>query len=270
MLNHAYICPMQWVDVKTRITGMLRYLWAGKSRYHIHSPFVFKLVNGVLRDKRPFYDLQAIKTQRNRLLNDRTTINIQEVSTTNAPIATTVATLTRRTAIPKKYGELLFRLVNYYQAQRILEVGTGLGISTAYISCANRSAQVIGLEGDEARADVARKVLSALRCPVDVRVGKFEDTLQQAVLNLGEIDMVFLDGNHKLEPTLQYFEVILPALHENSLVIVDDIYWSAEMLSAWEILKSHPRVTLSVDLYRMGLLFFTLDFKQPQHHQLYY
>lgn len=262
---------MQWDDIQTRVSGMLRYLWEGKSRYHIHSPFVFDLVNKVLRDKRRFYDLDVIQEKRLGLLNDKSTLDISEANDPGAIKHVSIASLTRRTAIPQKYGELLFRLANHYSAHNILEVGTGLGVSMAYMACASKTGHIIGLEGDKARAEIADRLLQQLNCShVSLRVGNFEDTLLQAVHDLGQIDMAFLDGNHQQEPTLRYFETLLPALHSKSLVVVDDIYWSADMQAAWQQLKQHPRVTLSIDLYRLGILFFNPDFKQSQHHRLYY
>ena len=263
---------MQWTDIQTRVSGLLQYLWQGKSHYHIHSPFVFDLVNKVLRDKRNFYDLELIEQKRIALLDDNTPLDIKEVTLPDSGLKrTSVAALARKTAIPSKYGQLLFRLANHYRAKQILEIGTGIGISTSYLACSNRKGRMISLEGDPARAAIAKKLLHQLNCSsVEVREGNFEVTLPDAVHDLGNIDLVFMDGNHQLDATLHYFETILPALHENSLVVVDDIYWSADMELTWQQLQQHSKVSLSIDLYRLGLLFFTPDFVVPQHHRLYY
>jgi predicted O-methyltransferase YrrM len=67
---------------------------------------------------------------------------------------------------------------------------------------------------------------------------------------------VFVDGNHQKEATLRYFKLCLPKVHENSLLIFDDIYWSRGMKEAWNEIKAHPEVTVTVDLFWIGLVYF--------------
>ena len=89
--------------------------------------------------------------------------------------------------------------------------------------------------------------------------------LEQALSGIDLLDLAFIDGNHRKEPTLRYFDTLLAKINNASILIFDDIHWSAEMEEAWEIIKMHSSVTLSIDLFFIGLIFFRNDFKVKQH-----
>jgi predicted O-methyltransferase YrrM len=94
--------------------------------------------------------------------------------------------------------------------------------------------------------------------------GDFAKTLPVLLESLQQIDLAFVDGNHRKVPTLQYFEQLLPKTTASSILIFDDIHWSAEMEEAWESIKAHPAVTLTIDLFFIGLVFVNPDFKVKQ------
>jgi predicted O-methyltransferase YrrM len=167
---------------------------------------------------------------------------------------------------PKKFGQLLFRIVDQYAPKNILEMGTSLGVTTAYLASAKQGSSVVTMEGAKAVAEMARIHFSKLGLQnIQLVEGNFDDTLPLAIQKMGTIDMVFVDGNHRYEPTLRYFRQLLPALHEYSILILDDIHWSSEMEQAWEEIKHHTSVTLSIDLFFIGLIFFRKEQKVKQH-----
>lgn len=260
-----------------RLTTLLQYLWYGRSRYHIHSPFVYAFIKKVLRDKRRFYDMDRIALQRALMLKDISAIQVNDLgagpNNKKPRIAhRKVATIARSTGITRLYGELLFRTVDYYQCKNILELGTGLGVSAMYLASANKhTGRFISIEGDTQIAAIARKNLAALDCRnAEVMIGSIQQCLPNALDQLKHIDLAFMDGDHRCEATIAYFNQLLPYLHENSIVVIDDIHWSEEMTQAWNELRKHPEVKLSIDLYRMGLLFFNPDFRQQLNLTLYY
>ncbi len=150
-------------------------------------------------------------------------------------------------------------------------MGTGTGISTLYLGSAPVVNQLISLEGNAALASLAKNQAHKLKLnKIEVISGDFDSTLSTALGRLSNIDLAFIDGNHQKAPTLQYYEQILPYTHNDTVLIFDDIHWSPEMLEAWQEIIARPEVTLSLDLYRMGMIFFRKEIRQAQHIQLYY
>jgi predicted O-methyltransferase YrrM len=130
---------------------------------------------------------------------------------------------------------------------------------------------LISLEGNPALAEIARKQVQQLGLHhTEIINGDFDSTLSTALGKLGSVDLAFIDGNHQKEPTLRYYEQILPYTHNDTVLIFDDIYWSPEMQEAWQEIIARPEVTLSLDFYRMGMVFFRKEIRQPQHIRLYY
>lgn len=158
---------------------------------------------------------------------------------------------------PAKYGQLLFRLINYFQPKNALELGTSLGITTAYLSKANGNTDVITIEGCPETAAIAQKTWERLGCKnIKLYIGNFDQRLPEVLKTLPALDFVFFDGNHRKQVTLDYFNNCFEKGHEKSVFIVDDIYWSEEMKEAWEEIKADTRVSVTIDLFYMGLVFF--------------
>jgi predicted O-methyltransferase YrrM len=163
---------------------------------------------------------------------------------------------------------MLFRLVDFFKPETVLEMGSSLGISSMYLHFGNQKAKMISLEGSPEIAKLARENFKLLGADIELLEGNFSETLQTALEKLKKIDLAFIDGHHAELPTLSYFEQILPYCNEDSVLIFDDIYWSDEMAAAWEKIKLNSAVTLSVDLFYFGIVFFKKDFKEKQHFTL--
>ena len=159
----------------------------------------------------------------------------------------------------------MYRLVKHYEPRHIIELGTSLGITTAYLSKANPSANIITMEGSTSIVSVAAQNFKKLACP-NIRLlnGNFDDLLPPVISELTTIDLAYIDGNHRLDPTLNYFEQFLSKINNNSILIFDDIHWSEEMEEAWEIIKAHPSVRCTVDIFFLGFVFFRQGFKTKQ------
>lgn len=249
------------------------YFTASNGRGHgIHSPFVYAFVRDVLMDRRRYYAYEQVEELRERLLKDASIINVEDMGAGSMLKVTskrTIASIAKYAAKPKKFGQLLFRVVNQYQYKNILELGTSLGITSSYLSLAALDGHVYTLEGAEAIAQKAQENFHHLGLQhVALIQGNFDQTLP-ALLQLNKkYDLVFVDGNHRKEPTIRYFQQIVPHLAEKSVIVFDDIHWSREMQSAWEEIKKDPRVMLSVDLFFVGLIFFDASFKVSQHFRI--
>lgn len=164
---------------------------------------------------------------------------------------------------------MIFRLANWASPKTILELGTSLGVGAMYLASGMRSARFITLEGCTDFARVARTNLEILDLRnVEVVTGEFDTTLPQVLQNLQKLDFVFLDGNHRSEPTLRYFETCLPFSQEKTVFVFDDAHWSSGMAQVWEQIKQHPRVTLTVDFFEISLAFINPEFREKQHFKI--
>ena len=177
-----------------------------------------------------------------------------------------ISSIARNAAKPAKFGQLLFRMIRHYQPVQVLELGTSLGITTAYLAAGNPLSKVITIEGSPAVADKARQNLQELSLQnVRVQTGAFDEVLPGVIKKLKGSALVFIDGNHSRQPTLDYFHTLVPHLGHGSIVVFDDIHWSEGMEQAWEEICAHPSVMLTIDLFFIGIVFFRNEFRIKQH-----
>ncbi len=172
-----------------------------------------------------------------------------------AEYTTTVSRFARRTLKSPKYAGLLYRIAQHSKPYTTVELGTSLGITSAYLSKAT-TGKLHTLEGAPEVAQQAQQVFQNLGISnIHIHQGNFDDTLPGILEQLKQVDLLYIDGNHRLEPTLRYMDWAKPYLHEHSVVILDDIHWSAEMEQAWAQVKQRPEVSITVDLFFIGLVF---------------
>ena len=226
--------------------------------HDVHSPLVFEFITELLEDNRRFYSFSAIEAQRSKLLASTQHIQVRDFGAgANRPQQRRIATIARRALVKPAFGQLYFKMINHYKSLRILELGTSLGISSAYLATANSKAQVISLEGCPETAAQAAALHQRLGIHnVAIRVGNFSEQLKPALESLNGVDFVYFDGNHQYQPTVDYFEACLPYAHSGSVFVFDDIRWSSEMRRAWQYICSHHNVVLTIDLFFVGLVFF--------------
>jgi predicted O-methyltransferase YrrM len=231
------------------------------TRLHgIHSPFVFELQNQVILHKGQYHVFPLIEDLRANLLDDKREITIKDFgagSKANPNKQRKISDIAKNSAKPAKYGQLLFRLVNRFAPETIFDLGTSLGITTAYLASARRSATVYTFEGCPETAKIARENFSSLKLGnIKLVEGNLDETLTETLKKVEKLDLVFFDGNHRYEPTMRYFRQCLAKAHEDSVFILDDIYWSAEMEKAWKEIVAMPEVTVALDLFQIGIVFF--------------
>jgi len=250
----------------------LRFYWQAQTKYTIHSPFVFSLIEEVIEDDRTYYDFNALDRLRMLSKKDRTTLQVTDLGAGSkvdkTPIRS-IASIAKSAVSPKWQCELLFRLVHHLQPQNRLELGTSIGISSLYQYIPLRKAPFYTLEGCPNIAKVAAKNFQKLKATqIRQLIGDFNQTLPKALQEMKRLDYVFIDGNHQMKPTLSYFETCLKYSHNDTIFVLDDIYWSDEMVAAWEAIKAHPKVTLSIDLFFMGIIFLRTEQKEVQHFKI--
>lgn len=234
----------------------------------VHSPFIFDLYHNVFMHSGHFPAYDRVETLRESLLQDNRQLQVTDLGAGSKDLKQwqrKVQDIARTSAKPAKYGKLLFRLVNYFQPLTIFELGTSLGITTSYLGEARKHADIYTFEGCPNIASVARENLTHLELKnVQLIEGNLNETLELQLQQVEKLDFAFFDGNHRYTPTMHYFESCLTKHHENSVFVMDDIYWSAEMKRAWKEIKQHPQVMQTVDLFFVGLVFFRNT--QPKEH----
>lgn len=243
------------------LCSFLKHLLTARTRYYVHSPFVFELLNDAIYDKRSYYAFEEVECLREQMIQSNEQIETIDLGAgsqkSNLQQTRKVSDIARVCAASPLKGRLLFRLVRDFQPRNVLELGTSLGIGTAYMALAKSTMNLISIEGCPQTANLARKNKNALQLNnVQIETGNFADILPLVLPKLASLDMVFFDGNHRQEPTLSYFETCLPYCNEQTVLVFDDIHWSQEMEQTWEKIKQHPQITVTIDLYVVGLAFF--------------
>jgi predicted O-methyltransferase YrrM len=242
------------------VADYLKHQLTAKTRHGTHSPFVYQLADEVIYDFSQKNEYQEIEAQRKKLLNDQRTITVTDLgagSHLNKNRTKQVRQIAKNALKSPKLAQLIYRIAKSHQPKNLIELGTCLGITSAYLAQACPNAEVLTIEGCPQTAAVATQNFTELGVQnVKLQVGNFNDLLPTAISDRAQLDFVYIDGNHTKEATLNYFNWCLPKVTENTLLIFDDIYWSQGMKEAWEEIKAHPEVTVTVDLFWIGLVYF--------------
>jgi predicted O-methyltransferase YrrM len=248
-------------SLKLAIKYLQYFLTASNGKGHgVHSPFVFEFITKVLNDKTQHDCYNDIEQLRQQLKRDDILLTIEDFgagSRVHASYKRKVRDIATSSLKSEKFSQLLFRIAKFYKPENILELGTSLGITTAYLASANANSKVITMEGAKEVAAIAKKNFQQLNLRnIKIVEGDFDTNLSPVLDTLSFVDLAFVDGNHRKEPTIKYFEQLLSKITNNSILVFDDVHWSEEMEEAWEYIKLHSSVTLSIDLFFIGIVFF--------------
>lgn len=251
-----------------QIKSYLKFLWLSKNEHAVHSPFVFNLITKCFYDTKPKPEYEVLKNYRNSLLKNKNTIEVTDFGAGSKVFKSNtrqISQIVKTAGIIPKRAELLFRITNYFQPETILEIGTSLGLATSALALGFTKAKITTLEGCPNTMAIAQNQLQLFNTKnVELVVTEFSAYLQSQNLISIIFKLIYIDGNHSKKATLEYFELLLPTITNDSVWIFDDIHWSAEMENAWEIIKNHPNVTVTIDTFQWGLVFFRQE--QPKEH----
>ncbi|OIQ38736.1 MAG: methyltransferase [Bacteroidetes bacterium MedPE-SWsnd-G1] len=242
-----------------QIKSYLKFLSKSTNQHGVHSPFIFDLVTNCFYAKTTSHLKEKISCYRKELDSNSSIISVKDFGKGSRVFKSNkraVNKIAKVAGISKKRSELLIRFSEYYKPHNILEIGTSLGIGTASLALGNKKANVISLEGCPNTANVAIQQLKKHNLQnVEIKIGSFKNTLKDKIIQ-HQFDLIYFDGNHQKEPTILYFEQCLSNIHNESVFIFDDIHWSEEMQEAWEYIKNHPKVTVTINSYFWGFVFF--------------
>ena len=254
------------ISGQDQLAAWLSYFFKARHRYGhgIHSPFVFDFITSVLNDRKHYDAYDVVMEYRKSMKKNRAVIGVTDFgagSKTGAAGQRIVADIADHAAVNRKFGQLLYRLVQYYQPEQIIEFGTSLGISTHYLAAGNREASMRTFEADPALAAIAAEGLKNHRLDhVQVICDTFDHALQKWLSDITGRTLVFIDGNHSRSATLKYADFFLSRIPKDSIMVFDDIHWSAGMQQAWKEIQTREEITLSIDLFFMGIVFIKRDF----------
>lgn len=255
-------------NILQSIISYARFWWKSTNQHGVHSPFVFQLVTKCLYDKKKHPTYQTWKKFQKTLLNNHEIIMIHDFGAGSKIFTTNsrkIASIAKYAGMSYRKAKLLIRLTNYFKPNQILELGTSVGLGTFALYLGNSSAKITTIEGCEQTRLAALKNWKLHQKASDnpnFVLGNFNKVIPE--LKLDKLDLIFFDGNHSKKATLDYVDLLIPYISNKSIWVFDDIHWSKDMEEAWESIKLHPKVTVSIDLYYFGLVFFRQE--QAKEH----
>ena len=251
-----------------QIKSYIKFLWNSKNEHAVHSPFVFNLLTKCFYDKKPKPEYSILKMYRKSLLENKNFIEVTDFGAGSRVFKSNrrqICKIAKTAGISSKRAELLFRVTNYFKPATILEIGTSLGLATSALALGSPKAKVITLEGCPETANQSHLQFQKFNFNnVENVISEFELYLNNLKLETLNFELIYFDGNHSEKATLAYFELLLPTIDNDSVWIFDDIHWSSEMEEAWGIIKKHPKVTVTIDTFQWGFVFFRRE--QEKEH----
>ncbi len=250
-----------------QIKSYLQFLLKSTNQHGIHSPFVYDLTTKCFYTDTNPSKLNKITQYRTDLLQNHSKFLVTDFGKGSKVFKSNereISKIAGIVGISKKRSELLIRIVEYLKPITILEIGTSLGIGTASLQIGSSTSKIITLEGCKITSQIAKNQFNKFGFDdINLHIGDFKKMLPKLLKN-STFDMIYVDGNHQKQPTIDYFEQCLNSINNNSVFIFDDIKWSKEMSEAWEYIRNHKKVTVSIDTYFWGIIFFRKE--QEKEH----
>ncbi len=251
----------------SKIYSYIKFIIKSTNQHGVHSPFVYDLTTTCFYKKNNPLNYRLIKKYQNNLLKNKSKIKVTDFGAGSKVFKSNLRAINRvakYAGINSKRANLLSEIINYFEPKSILEIGTSLGIGTTALHVGNPNAKITTLEDCINTAGVAKKQFEHFSFQnIDVVTGEFSKTLSNLKFEK-PLDMVYFDGNHQKTATLEYFQHCLQFINNESFFIFDDIHWSREMESAWEEIKKHPKVKVTIDTFQWGIVFFRKE--QEKEH----
>ena len=251
-----------------QIKSYLKFLWNSKNEHGVHSPFVFDLVTNCFYDNKKYSEYIILEKYRNSLLQNKNFIEVKDFGAGSKVFKSNkrqISKIAQSAGISTKRAELLFRIVNYFQPDSILEIGTSLGLATSALSLGNPKSKIQTLEGCLNTMTIAKKQLQLQNLNnIELINTEFSNYFKTNNQQPTTHNLIYFDGNHSKKATLEYFEQLLPTISNDSVWIFDDIHWSLEMEIAWKTIQNHPKVKVTIDTFQWGIVFFRTE--QEKEH----
>jgi len=250
------------------IIQYLKFLLRSTNQHGIHSPFIYRLVTECFYDNIKYTSYADLNSFRKRLYKNESVIFVKDFGAGSRIFrsdARIIKKMAKTAGISKKREKLLFRITKYLEPKKILELGTSLGMATNAMSLGNKFSEITTIEGCNETVEVAKEQFGFFKLGnIKLINSDFDEALKQSGIRNSTYELIYIDGDHKKEATLKYFQTLLLLINNDTIMIFDDIYWSKGMTEAWNIIKEKPAVTISIDVFFWGIVFFRKE--QEKEH----
>ena len=248
----------------------IKYRLNAKGRHGIHSPFIYDMVDKCFRTPINTEDKLKIKSLIHSLKVDRRSLNIQDFGAGSKKLGNVrkVNQLLRTSSSIGKFGKLFYQIAKHYQPESILEFGTSIGIGSIHFAAGNKNTQVLTVEACPETFAIAQENFAKIGLENVEGVNSTFDAFLSSQPKT-QFDIIFIDGHHDGTALLNYCKSLKSTIHDETLIIVDDIRWSQSMFDAWTTLKNSDEFHVSIDLFRMGIIS-PRPFQEKEHFILKY
>ena len=259
-------------DIHRAVCWLKHRLRATRGGHGIHSPFAYALCENVFYNHNGYYDFERLSKVRGQLGRDSTVLDSGDFGAGSRRFSSShrkISDVLRYGTSTERQSQLLYRLATFLKVQTCIELGTSIGVNTLYLALQNPKGTVYSIEGSKALCEFASALAARQKVGnIHFLNQRFDLALPDLVSKVTGTTMVYIDGDHSYDATRQYFNSLLPLATGDNVFVLDDIYWSRGMTRAWNELRLHPSVSLSIDTFYSGYLFFRKEIKQRQHYRL--
>lgn len=254
------------------ILKYLNYRLTSYTEHDLHSPFLFNFYMELIKNNFIFSDFEGLNLLRKKVESNTSIIEVSDFGAGSKKLISNkrvVSKIAKHGIASKKQAEFLYRFINKFKPESIIELGTSIGLTSLYLAKAASKATLYTIEGCPNLHQHSKDFFSEEKqYNIESICGNFDVEFPKLLSKLPHIDVLYIDGNHAYEPTMKYFNLALEKITPNSIIIFDDIYWSEGMQKAWAEICNHHKVTLSLDLFYFGIVFFRTENKNKEHFVL--
>ncbi|MEE3146294.1 MAG: class I SAM-dependent methyltransferase [Bacteroidota bacterium] len=238
----------------------IKYRLNAKYLHGVHSPFVYDFMKNAMginiKEQHQKEILQCISN----VNSNKKEIIVQDYGAKSKKLRgkRSVREIFKTSSSYGKNALLLYRISNYFKPKRILELGTSIGIGSLHLHLGCPSAHITSVEGCQETFNLAKQNLESTN--IELMNSTFYDYIKS--LNEETFDLIFIDGHHDGEALKYYLKLLSDYIHNDTIIVLDDIRWSKSMFNAWNKIKLEKKYHLSMDFFRMGVLM-----KRPQQEK---
>ncbi len=259
------------MNLKT-VLKYINYQLTAYTEHDLHSPFLYNFYMELIKNKHPFSNFENLDKLRKQLLQNTTTLEISDFGAGSKKLNSNkrqINHIAKYGIAQKKQAEFLYRLVNKFAPNTIVELGTSIGLTSLYLAKASTKSTIYTIEGCPNLFQFSKELFNQqLAKNIQSVNGNFNTKFPEVLSQINSLDFLYIDGNHAYEPTMNYFKMALEKKNSNSIFVFDDIYWSDGMQQAWKEICNNPEVTVSLDLFYFGIVFFRKENKNKEHFVL--
>jgi predicted O-methyltransferase YrrM len=247
-----------------------KFIFKSSNHHGVHSPFVYHLITKCLYKKTANSLWSSFCKIKHQLANNKEVIKVNDLGPGSKVFKTDerkVSKILKVAGISNKKAKLLINLINYFKPKTVLEIGTSLGLATSAIKIGNKGVKIKTLEGCEETSKIAKKIfINNHFNTIEILTGDFKKTIPE-ITNNNTYHFIYFDGNHTKKATLDYFKTCLKTMNNNSIWVFDDIYLNKGMKEAWSEIKNNQKVTVTVDIFYLGIVFFRKE-QEKEHFKI--